>query len=150
MRSKWKLTVACSVMGLLLLAAGCGSRSQEDTQTSTGGTPTSGEENAGQTSSVDRDAHGAHASAGDTPGATTQPTAQTTRPTVLIETSMGNITVELDDEKAPLTVENFLSYVESGFYDQTIFHQVFPGAVILGGMFTADLVEKEANAPVSN
>jgi cyclophilin family peptidyl-prolyl cis-trans isomerase len=72
------------------------------------------------------------------------------QPTVLIETTMGDITVELDHEKAPRTVENFLEYVDNQFYDQTIFHQVFPGAVMLGGAFTQDMVAKDTNPPIYN
>jgi cyclophilin family peptidyl-prolyl cis-trans isomerase len=63
---------------------------------------------------------------------------------------MGNVVVRLDREKAPLTVDNFLTYVEQGFYDQTIFHQVQKGYVILAGGFTADLVEKQTRARVRN
>ena len=72
-------------------------------------------------------------------------------PVVKIETSLGDIVVRLDRQRAPLTVDNFLSYVENGFYDQTIFHQVLKNYVILGGGFTPQLVEKQARAaPVRN
>jgi len=71
-------------------------------------------------------------------------------PVVLIDTSLGNITVELDAEKAPLSVENFLGYVESGYYDGTIFHQVLKDYVILGGCYTPDLQEKSSRAPIRN
>ena len=73
-------------------------------------------------------------------------------PQVLIETSLGNFTVRLDMQKAPLTVDNFLAYIASRHYDQTIFHQVakeYP-RVILGGAFTAEMVEKKARTPVRN
>ncbi|MFZ5830947.1 MAG: peptidylprolyl isomerase [Planctomycetota bacterium] len=70
-------------------------------------------------------------------------------PVVVLETSKGAITVRLDAEKAPLTVENFLAYVQSGHYDQTIF-QVFPGQAIVGGGYNADLTEKLALTPIRN
>ncbi len=76
-------------------------------------------------------------------------------PKVLLETSLGNITLELDGERAPRTVDNFLSYVDRGHYDQTIFHQVVKNYVILGGSYdvrtsTGKLVEKRSRAPVIN
>ncbi len=76
----------------------------------------------------------AHAAAGD--------------PRVLLETSMGNITVELAPERAPMTVRNFLAYVEKGHYDGTIFHRVIPGFMIQGGGFTADMNEKPTMQPI--
>lgn len=71
-------------------------------------------------------------------------------PTVLIETSSGDILVELDAEKAPRTVENFLKYVDSGFYDNTIFHRVIKGFMIQGGGLDARMNEKATNAPIQN
>ncbi len=76
--------------------------------------------------------------------------ADPNHPQILIDTSLGKITVALDADKAPLTVENFLSYVDQGFYDQTIFHQSLKDYVILGGAFTSDLKEKQAGLPVRN
>ena len=71
-------------------------------------------------------------------------------PEVLIETSQGPITIRLDAEKAPLTVQNFLAYVRSGHYEKTIFHQVEPGHVVLGGGRTAELVEKPHMMAIRN
>lgn len=71
-------------------------------------------------------------------------------PTVVLETSLGKLTVKLDPQAAPRTVHNFLHYVESGFYNQTIFHQVDAGYVLLGGGYTADLAEKPGRYPVPN
>ena len=71
-------------------------------------------------------------------------------PVVLIETSLGNIKVELDAEKAPITVKNFLDYVNDKFYDGLIFHRVVPGFVIQGGGFDSNLVEKETKPPIKN
>jgi hypothetical protein len=66
-----------------------------------------------------------------------------TNPFVIIETSEGNITVELFADKAPVTVANFLSYVDSGFYTGTIFHRVIPNFMIQGGGFLPDMTEKK-------
>jgi len=73
-----------------------------------------------------------------------------TLPVVVIETNFGGITVELDRQRAPITVENFLSYVERGQYDQTIVHQVFPKAVILAGGYTRSLRPIEPGASILN
>jgi cyclophilin family peptidyl-prolyl cis-trans isomerase len=70
--------------------------------------------------------------------------------TVRIETSMGVIVAELDGEKAPETVQNFLSYVNSRFYDGTIFHRVIDGFMIQGGGFTPDMEVKETESPIKN
>ena len=67
-----------------------------------------------------------------------------------IETSMGSITVELDDEKAPITVKNFLDYAASGHYDGTIFHRVIDGFMIQGGGFTRAMDQKPTKAPIKN
>jgi cyclophilin family peptidyl-prolyl cis-trans isomerase len=69
-------------------------------------------------------------------------TAATVRPTVVIETSLGDITVELDPEKAPITVDNFLKYVRAGFYDGTIFHRVIDGFMAQGGGYTREMDQK--------
>lgn len=71
-------------------------------------------------------------------------------PQVVITTNVGAITVRLFRDKAPLTVENFLSYVEAGFYDGTIFHRVIPNFMIQGGGLTPDMVEKPVGDPVVN
>lgn len=70
--------------------------------------------------------------------------------TVKLETSMGNIVIELNAEKAPITVQNFLSYVESGFYSGTIFHRVMKGFMIQGGGLTENMDEKKTNPPIKN
>ncbi|MCG7947948.1 MAG: peptidylprolyl isomerase, partial [Candidatus Thiodiazotropha taylori] len=69
---------------------------------------------------------------------------------VLMKTSMGDITLSLDQEKAPKTVENFLQYVRDGFYDGTIYHRVIKDFMIQGGGFTADMKKKATRAPVEN
>ncbi|QWD99593.1 peptidylprolyl isomerase [Polynucleobacter sp. JS-Mosq-20-D10] len=69
-------------------------------------------------------------------------------PKVEFKTTMGNFVVELDSVKAPKTSANFLNYVNSGFYNGTIFHRVIDGFMIQGGGFTPDLTQKPTNAPV--
>ena len=71
-------------------------------------------------------------------------------PTVLITTSMGDIKVELYPEKAPITVKNFLQYVDDGYYNGTIFHRVINGFMIQGGGMTEDMKEKKPHAPIKN
>ncbi len=83
-------------------------------------------------------------------GASTPGTAQPANPVVEIETSLGVIRVKLLPDKAPITVQNFLSYLQNGFYDGTIFHQVFPGAVILGGQYTPDYQARKPGQPIFN
>ncbi len=68
--------------------------------------------------------------------------AQDKPPVVVLETSMGTITIELNKEKAPITVENFLKYVDSGFYDNLIFHRVMSNFMIQGGGFDEKMKEK--------
>ena len=69
---------------------------------------------------------------------------------ILMKTSMGDITLELDKDKAPKTVENFLSYVEEGHYDGTIFHRVINGFMIQGGGFDESMTQKPAPRTVEN
>ena len=69
---------------------------------------------------------------------------------VLMKTSKGDITIELNAAKAPVTVKNFLSYVKDGFYNGTIFHRVISGFMIQGGGVTAEMHEKNAKAPIKN
>ena len=69
---------------------------------------------------------------------------------VKLETSMGEIILELDAEKAPKTTANFLAYVKDGHYDGTIFHRVIDGFMIQGGGMTADMQEKPTGSPVEN
>ena len=134
MRNCWKLAVTSSLAVALAGAVGCGSGS-DDGDSSDGKTP-------------------ATAAIGD-PGASSvpnsgKPAQDPLHPIVALETSLGKITVELDAEKAPLTVDNFLYYVENGFYDQTIFHQAVEDEVVLGGGYSADLVEKKARTSIRN
>lgn len=69
---------------------------------------------------------------------------------VSLHTNFGVIKIELNAEKAPVTVENFLSYVNDGFYDNTIFHRVINGFMIQGGGMSPGMEEKDTNAPIKN
>jgi len=69
---------------------------------------------------------------------------------IKLETSMGDILIELFEEKAPKSAANFLAYVKSGHYDGTIFHRVINGFMVQGGGLTKDMKEKPVNAPVEN
>jgi len=77
-------------------------------------------------------------------------TAAEQAPRVRLETTMGNIVLELDRARAPLTVNNFLAYVNDGFYDGTIFHRVIGDFMIQGGGYTADFSRKETRPPIKN
>ena len=79
--------------------------------------------------------------------------AQPTRaadPVVVRQTSLGEIDLQLDPTNAPITTANFLAYVDSKFYDGTIFHRIIPRFVVQGGGFTPDLTEKQTNPPIKN
>ena len=67
-----------------------------------------------------------------------------------METSMGTITLELDDAKAPETVANFVQYAKDGHYDGTIFHRVIDGFMVQGGGFTKDMNQRETREPIRN
>lgn len=69
---------------------------------------------------------------------------------VTLETNYGNIKIELDTKNTPKTVEDFLSYAKSGFYNGTIFHRVIGNFMIQGGGFTPDMTQKDTNAPIKN
>lgn len=71
-------------------------------------------------------------------------------PKVKLETSMGNIVIELDRRKAPITVNNFLRYVDKRSYEDTIFHRVVPGFVVQGGGYTVDFEEKPSFPEIYN
>ena len=71
-------------------------------------------------------------------------------PTVLLETTSGDILIELYADKAPATVENFLKYVNEGFYANTIFHRVIKGFMIQGGGMNMKMEEKATHAPIKN
>ena len=76
--------------------------------------------------------------------------AEAKNPLVEMETTLGKVKIELFEKEAPLSVKNFLDYVKSGFYSDTIFHRVIPGFMIQGGGFTVDRKQKPTNAPIKN
>ena len=71
-------------------------------------------------------------------------------PSVEMQTSMGRIVIELNSEKAPKSVQNFLQYTKDGFYNGTVFHRVIDGFMIQGGGFTPDMQQKTTNKPIEN
>jgi peptidyl-prolyl cis-trans isomerase B (cyclophilin B) len=71
-------------------------------------------------------------------------------PKVVLDTSKGEIVIELFADRTPVTVQNFLAYVDAKFYDGTIFHRVIPNFMIQGGGFTADMKQKPARDPIEN
>ncbi|MFA7436802.1 peptidylprolyl isomerase [Castellaniella sp.] len=71
-------------------------------------------------------------------------------PKVQLTTNKGNLLIELNPEKAPVTVENFLTYVKEGFYDGTVFHRVIDNFMIQGGGFESGLKQKETHKPIKN
>ena len=77
-------------------------------------------------------------------------TLQAANPQVLMKTSKGDITIELSQDKAPISVKNFLSYVDEKFFDGTIFHRVIKGFMVQGGGLTPDMHEKPAKPPIKN
>jgi peptidyl-prolyl cis-trans isomerase B (cyclophilin B) len=76
--------------------------------------------------------------------------SMSTTPQVKLQTNQGDMLIQLDAEKAPKTVENFLTYVREGFYDGTIFHRVINNFMVQGGGFDTDMKQKQTHAPVEN
>lgn len=125
---RWKAIGTCLNLVLLIAVAGCGDGNQSPTAALSGS-----------------------GGAAPTPGdALPKLPSDPQHPVVLIETSLGNITVSLDVEKAPITVGNFLSYVGIGHYDQTIIHQVYKGQGFLAGGYGTNLVAKPGRTPIFN
>lgn len=124
-------------------SAGCGSESEGGGEplANIGGKTTEegSSENGGRTSS-----------GGVKKSPVAQPPIDTLHPKVRFHTTAGQFVVELDAENAPLTVDNFLTYVDSGHYQNTIFHQASAGYLILGGGYTPDMKEKETRTAIRN
>lgn len=123
--------ILCSVLPLLGL--GCGGGSDSDGRTPVAAIGNPDQQNEGGSAE--------NAAA---------PTLDARHPVVEMVTSLGKITIQLDAELAPLTVDNFLNYVEQGHYDGTIFDQVYPNQGILGGLFDPEFGERETRTPVRN
>ena len=136
MQNHCTLGVLWLAMGILLAAAGCGSGEQDSEPLPAAIKGTNDE----------RHSTSARLTSPKPPQSITDPK----HPVVVVETSAGDITVRLEAEKAPRTVENFLAYVREGHYDQTIFHRVIKNYVILGGTYTPELDEKKTRRPIYN
>ena len=93
---------------------------------------------------------GACSGGGDEPAGEKAGAAADSNPIVVLKTSKGTIELELFPDKAPASVENFLQYVDDGFYDGTVFHRVIPDFMIQGGGYAPDQTKKEARPPVKN
>ncbi len=127
---------------LALSAAGCGSQSAATDPTSAayGTDPATATSAGGQDTTTGPDA-GPDTGDGD---------VSTSNPRVELKTTLGIIVVELDATAAPISVENFLAYVQDGSYDGTIFHRVIPGFMAQGGGFTPDMSQKPGKPPIKN
>jgi peptidyl-prolyl cis-trans isomerase A (cyclophilin A) len=79
-----------------------------------------------------------------------KPAAQGGKTVVTMKTSLGDVQIELDAERAPITVENFLTYVDDGFYDGTVFHRVIPNFMVQGGGFDSSMEQKPTRASIQN
>lgn len=90
------------------------------------------------------------AAAKDAPAAKVEAAPAAAAPKVLLKTSMGDITIELAADKAPKSTANFLAYVNSGFYDGTVFHRVIDNFMVQGGGFTKELQQKPTRASIVN
>lgn len=134
----WKFQLRLSLLACLALA-GC---SRTETSAEEGAKPAADE------SSADNRSAASASKPSDSP-----PIKEPTNeyyPIIAIKTSLGELTLKLDAKRAPRTVNNFLHYVQSGHYDQTIFHQVQEGYVVLGGSYAPDLTEKDCRYPIPN
>jgi len=123
MRRIWDLLLVAAVLGLLSASTGCAKKSEAGLDAKTAAVSGGAKAATGSSSPVGQAAPAA-------------PASDPLHPLVEIQTSLGNITVELDASQADLTVRNFLQYVDSGHYDQTIFHQVLKDYVVMGGAYT--------------
>jgi cyclophilin family peptidyl-prolyl cis-trans isomerase len=132
---RWKPIVACLGLVLLATAGGCGSSTGEGSKSP---------------ATAVNDPNTTPTTASSTTTTPPKPAPDTQHPVVVIETSLGDITVELDRKKALLTVDNFLHYVRDSFYDQTIIHRVDKGKGILGGGYNTKLVAKPVRTPIYN
>lgn len=139
MRFSWALLTAGAAMAVLLVSSGCSKKTDAGPEASTASINGSGAggQDASSQAAQNKDLKKPAAS-------------DPYHPVVEIQTSLGNIVVELDASQAPLTVDNFLRYVDSGHYDHTIFHQVLKDYVIMGGAYTSELAEKRSHPSIRN
>jgi peptidyl-prolyl cis-trans isomerase B (cyclophilin B) len=139
MRIASAFLVGSTVIAVLLISAGCAKKTDSGPEAKAAAITGSGAANGSGSSSAAQNK-------AQRPAASADPD----HPVVELQTSMGSIVVELDASQAPWTVRNFLRYVESGHYDQTIFHQVLRDYAIMGGGFTPDLIKKKAHPSIRN
>lgn len=136
------LSGAAAGLAVALASAACGG----------GGSDSGGDDAAGEAAEAPDEAESDMAATPESADGGTSDADLVSRdlPSVLMRTSVGELRIELYPEDAPETVENFLRYVEDGFYDGTIFHRVVRGFVIQGGGFTAEMQEKQTRDPIRN
>ena len=162
--TKWKLLIlAVLSIGLIALIGCGGSAPPEDTSKKTEEPPAKTEEPPAEPET--KDDAGAAAKKEEAPLETAKlepppapkkeapapaPKVEPKNPTVIMETSMGRMKIELYQDRAPGTVKNFLQYVDAKFYDGTIFHRVIPQFMVQGGGFTPGMNEKPTRAPIQN
>ncbi len=149
MTGRFHMRVWVLMLAVCLCLGGC-RKSKPDDQTGNGGDKGPG------TKVIEEKTPGTPVDPGRTPPTTTTTTPPTPTPTrsalvqVLLETSEGDIVLELDKTAAPVTVVNFLRYVNEGFYNGTVFHRVIPGFMIQGGGLTPEMTEKATHSPIIN
>ena len=149
MTGRFHMRVWVLMLAVCLCLGGC-RKSKPDDQTGDDG-------NKGQgTKVIEEKTPGTRIDPGRTPPPTTTTTPPTPTPAksapvrVLLETSEGDIVLELDKTAAPVTVVNFLRYVNEGFYNGTVFHRVMPGFMIQGGGLTPEMTKKTTHSPIIN
>jgi cyclophilin family peptidyl-prolyl cis-trans isomerase len=126
-----KLLASGLVLAVLLATVGCGQKASENQTTASVGT-----EKTASTKTKDLNS--------------AQSNFDMKHPQVVIETSLGSITVQLDREKSPITADNFLAYAESGLYNQSIFHQAYKNKYIFGGVYTTNLTDIRTRPQIRN
>jgi cyclophilin family peptidyl-prolyl cis-trans isomerase len=149
MRYLGALFLGSWVFATLLTTGGCGSNTEASSDQA-GGPAAAINGGDGPSLFGGDSAQSGTASGPDLAGSRAAPATDRLHPEVVIETSMGDIAVQLDAKKADFTVDSFLSYVEKGHYDQTIFHQVLENYVILGGGYSANFSEKPGETTIYN
>ena len=138
------LLIVLVVAALSSLAASC---SSDDSQATTTSAAYAADTSSTTTDTTDPQTTTTAAAAVPNTGDTD---VSSSNPQVELVTTMGTVVIELDPAAAPITVENFLAYVDAGFFDGTIFHRVIPGFMVQGGGFTPDMQQKPTNAPIKN
>lgn len=141
MHYKHLLITVFAVGGLALAAGGCKNKTDDSYE----GKVKSDSPSGAQPGAMPSDPGARPSSAATAPA---KPMGK--NPQVVLKTSLGNIHLELDAEKAPITVKNYLRYVQDKFYDNTIFHRVMPNFMIQGGGLTHDMQKKPTRAPIKN